>query len=133
MIKKLDHVAIAVFDLEKKRIEYERVLGLTCLGEETVEEQKVRVLFFDAGNLRIELMEPLSEDSPISLFLTKRGEGIHHLSYEVEDIHACIRQLRSENIRLIHEEPVSGSGGSLIVFAHPKSLTGVLTEFVQKK
>lgn len=133
MIKGIDHLAIVVGDLDKEIDKYRDILGLTFLGIEVVEEQKVRVALFDVGGLRIELIEPLSEDSPVSNFLNKRGGGIHHVAYEVDNLEDQVETLRQNRIRLLNPEPGKGVTGSRIVFVHPGDLSGVLTELVEKK
>lgn len=133
MIKGIDHLAIVVGDLDKEIDKYRDILGLTFLGIEVVEEQKVRVALFDVGGLRIELVEPQSEDSPVSNFLNKRGGGIHHVAYEVENLEDQVEILRQNRIRLLNPEPAEGVSGSRIVFVHPGDLSGVLTELVEKK
>lgn len=133
MIKKIDHIALVIGDLEKEIEKYRNVLGLTFRGIETIEEQKVRVALFDVGGIHIELMAPLSEDSPVSNFLKKRGGGIHHIAYEVDDLEDQIEVFRKNRIRLLNPEAGKGISGSRIVFAHPGDLSGVLLELVEKK
>ncbi len=132
MIKKIDHIAIAVQNLQEEIARYRDVLGLEFLGTEVVPEQKVTVAFFQVGDVRIELLEPLSPDSPISAFIEKKGGGLHHLSLEVDDIQACIRQLQEKEVRMIDREPRVGAHNARIAFAHPKSFSGVLYELQQK-
>jgi methylmalonyl-CoA/ethylmalonyl-CoA epimerase len=132
MIKKIDHIAIAVQNLQEEIARYRDVLGLEFLGTEVVPEQKVTVAFFQVGDVRIELLEPLSPDSPISAFIEKKGGGLHHLSLEVDDIQAAIRQLQEKDVRMIDREPRLGAHNARIAFAHPKSFSGVLYELQQK-
>ncbi len=132
MIKKIDHIAIAVQNLQEEIARYRDVLGLEFLGTEVVPEQKVTVAFFQVGDVRIELLEPLSPDSPISAFIEKKGGGLHHLSLEVDDIQATIRQLQEKEVRMIDREPRVGAHNARIAFAHPKSFSGVLYELQQK-
>ena len=132
MIRKIDHVAIAVSNLQEEIVRYRDVLGLEFLGTEVVEEQKVTVAFFQVGNVRIELLEPLSPDSPISAFIEKKGGGLHHLSLEVDDLEAAIARLKEKQVRMIDERPRTGAHGARIAFAHPKSFSGVLYELQQK-
>jgi methylmalonyl-CoA/ethylmalonyl-CoA epimerase len=101
------------------------------LGKEDVPEQKVRVAMLCIGESKIELLEPLSSDSPVAKFLEKNGQGIHHVAYEVGDIQAAIAKLVAEGARMIDEKPRNGAHGSLIAFVHPKSSHGVLTELCQ--
>jgi methylmalonyl-CoA/ethylmalonyl-CoA epimerase len=104
---------------------------MTFLGQEDVPEQKVRVAMLGVGESKIELLEPLSSDSPVAKFLEKNGQGVHHVAYEVEDISAAIAKLSSEGCRMIDEIPRQGAHGALIAFIHPKSSHGVLTELCQ--
>lgn len=132
MIKKIDHIAIAVHNLQEEIARYRDVLGLEFMGTEVVPEQKVTVAFFQVGDVRIELLEPLSPDSPISAFIEKKGPGLHHLSLEVDDIQSAIRQLQEKEVRMIDREPRLGAHNTRIAFAHPKSFSGVLYELQQK-
>jgi methylmalonyl-CoA/ethylmalonyl-CoA epimerase len=133
MLRKIDHLGIAVRSIAAARTFYEKVLGLPCEGEETVESQKVKIAFFAVGEVHIELLEPTSAESPIAKFLEKNGEGIHHVAYSTDDIAGQIRQARDNGGRLIHETPIEGAGGKLVAFLHPKSTHGVLTEFCSDK
>ncbi len=132
MIKKIDHIAIAVKNLEEEIARYRDVLGLEFLGTETVPEQKVTVAFFKVGEVFIELLEPLSADSPISAFIEKKGGGLHHLSLEVDDIQEAIRRMQEKNVQMLDREPRRGAHHARIAFAHPKSFSGVLYELKQK-
>jgi methylmalonyl-CoA/ethylmalonyl-CoA epimerase len=132
MIKKIDHIAIAVKNLQEEIARYRDVLGLEFLGTEVVAEQKVTTAFFKVGDVLIELLEPLSADSPISAFIEKRGGGLHHLSFEVDDIEEAMRRLKEKNVQLLDAEPRKGAHGSRIAFAHPRSFSGVLCELKQK-
>ncbi len=133
MLKKIDHLGIAVRSLEEGKKFYQDVLGLTCEGEEVVESQKVKTAFFALGQTHIELLEPTSDDSPIAKFLEKKGEGIHHVAYYTDDIKGQLGQAKENGSRLIHEEPIEGAGGKKVAFLHPKSTMGVLTEFCSKE
>lgn len=133
MLEKIDHLGIAVRSIGEAKTFYEKVLGLVCQGEETVESQKVKTAFFAVGEVHIELLEPTSEESPIAKFLEKNGEGIHHVAYKTDDIAGQINQARESGARLIHETPIGGAGGKLVAFLHPKSTHGVLTEFCATK
>jgi len=128
----VDHLGIAVYSLERARTLYREVLGLVCGGTEEIADQKVRVTWFQAGNLRIELLEPTAEDSPIARFLDKNGPGLHHVAYRVADLPATLAALKSAGVRLIDDAPRAGAHGMRIAFAHPKSTGGVLTEFCQQ-
>jgi len=128
MIKKIDHVAIAVRNLEEG-VKIWKDMGFE-VEYEKVEEQKVNVGIIHLGDARIEILEPLSEDSPISKFLEKRGEGLHHMAVEVDDIKETLNFLKDKGYRLIDEEPRIGAGGKKIAFVHPKS-SKVLLELVE--
>ncbi len=127
----LHHVAIAVPDLAVARELYEQTLGLASSAVETVEGQKVDVLMLRAGAQRIELLQPVSEDSPIAGFLAKRGAGIHHLAWLVDDVELALEQLGAAGVRLIDSTPRPGSHGTRIAFLHPKATGGVLMELVE--
>ena len=132
MIKKIDHIAIAVRNLKEEIVRYRDVLGLEFLGSEVVPEQKVTVAFFKVGDVHIELLEPLSPDSPVSAFIEKKGGGLHHLALEVDDIQSDIRQLQEKNVQMLDSEPRIGAHNARIAFVHPKSFSGVLYELQQK-
>jgi methylmalonyl-CoA/ethylmalonyl-CoA epimerase len=131
----LNHIGIAVRSLDAHRDFYERVLGATWEGTEEVPSQKVRVAFYRIGpaddGVRLELLEPTDDDSPVAKFIEKRGEGVHHLAYTVADIDARLRELREHGVRLIDETPRTGAHHTRIAFLHPKGSAGVLTELVQ--
>ena len=129
---KIDHLGIATRGIDEALKFWENALGLEQTHTEVVEEQKVRVAMLPLGETRIELLEPTSEDSPISKFLEKRGGGIHHIAVEVEDIKASLAKLKSQGMRLIDESPRIGAEGCLIAFVHPSSTSGVLLELIQK-
>lgn len=132
MIKKIDHIAIAVKNLKEEVARYRDVLGLEFLGTETVPEQKVTAAFFRVGDVFIELLEPMSADSPISAFIEKKGGGLHHISLEVDDIKADIKRLQEKSVQMLDREPRQGAHNARIAFAHPKSFSGVLFELKQK-
>jgi methylmalonyl-CoA/ethylmalonyl-CoA epimerase len=127
----IDHLGIAVRSIDEASRFYRDALGLECTGTEEVPDQKVRVAFFPIGDTRIELLEPTADDSPIAKFLDKRGPGLHHIAYRVADLPATLAALKSAGVRLIDETPRPGAHGMQIAFAHPKSTSGVLTEFCQ--
>lgn len=129
---KINHLGIATKGIEEALKFWEGALGLENVHTETVEDQKVRVAMLPLGESRIELLEPTSEDSPISKFLEKRGGGIHHIAVEVEDIEAALAKLKAEGARLIDETPRIGAEGCLVAFVHPSSANGVLLELVQE-
>ena len=131
MINKINHIAIAVRSLEEHIPFYRDVLRLEYRGTELVEDQKVRLAVFGVGEVQIELLEPTEPESPISAFIEKRGEGMHHISYQVDDIEKQIAELKQKQVRMIDETPRSGAHGSRIAFLHPKSSAKVLTELTQ--
>lgn len=133
MIKKIDHLGIAVRSLDESVKYYEEALGLKCEHREEVESQKVRTAFFNCGEVHIELLEPTADDSPIAKFLAKNGEGIHHVAFGTDNIAAQLSTAKSAGVQLIHETPIDGAGGKLVAFLHPKSTHGVLTEFCAPK
>ncbi|QZT32678.1 methylmalonyl-CoA epimerase [Caldalkalibacillus thermarum TA2.A1] len=129
--KKIAHIGIAVKSIEDSLPFYQQQLGLALEGIETVESEQVRVAFLKVGETRIELLESLSPDGPIATFIKNRGEGIHHLALEVDDIEARLKQLKENGVRLIHEQPKEGAHGAQIAFLHPKATGGVLLELCQ--
>jgi methylmalonyl-CoA/ethylmalonyl-CoA epimerase len=129
---KINHLGIATKGIEEALKFWEDALGLENVHTEIVEDQKVRVAMLPLGESRIELLEPTSEDSPISKFLEKRGGGIHHIAVEVEDIEAALAKLKRTGARLIDESPRIGAEGCLVAFVHPASSGGVLLELVQE-
>lgn len=133
MLKKISHVGVAVKDLNAAEAIYARLTGKPCEGREEVEQQHVRLAFFHVGDFSIELTQATAPDSPIAKFIEKHGEGIHHLSFEVEDIRAELARLKQAGFQLIDEEPRIGAGGCHIAFIHPKSTGGILVELSQKR
>ena len=127
-ISHIEHLGIAVHSIEESLPFYEGVLGLKCYSIEEVADQKVKTAFFQVGGTKIELLEPTSEDSPIAKFLEKKGQGIHHIAYCVDDVEASLRDAEAKGMRLIDEHPRKGAEGLDIAFLHPKSTEGVLTE-----
>lgn len=130
-VRGIDHIGIAVESIEKARAFYEKTLGLPFGGIEEVPDQGVRVAFFQAGETRIELLEPASPESAVGRFLQKRGPGIHHLAFRVDDLEERLASLRAEGIRLIDEKPRTGAHGTRIAFLHPKDTGGVLAELCE--
>lgn len=128
----IDHLGIAVHSLEEASRFYRDVLGLECQGTEEIPDQKVKVSFFQVGEVRIELLEPTADDSPIRKFLESRGPGFHHVAYRVADLPATLAELEAAGVQLIDEEPRDGAHGMKIAFAHPSSTGGVLIEFCQR-
>lgn len=133
MIKKVDHIGVAVKSLADTLPFYTNVLKLELLGIEEVESQKVKVAFLKAGETKLELLEPTAVDSSIARFIEKRGEGIHHVALGVESIEERIIEIKEKGIRMIDDEPRLGAGGAQIAFMHPKSASGVLFELCEKK
>lgn len=133
MVEKVDHIGIAVKSLDKALPFYTDVLKLPLLGIEKVESEGVRVAFLQVGQTNIELLEPLSAESPIAKFIEKRGEGINHIALGVESIQARLDEMKEQGIRLIQEQPKTGAHGKLVAFMHPKSTMGVLYELCEKK
>ncbi|MBT9581958.1 methylmalonyl-CoA epimerase [bacterium] len=131
MIRQLDHVAIAVPSLDEAVPFYRDVLGLPFMYFEEVADQKVKVACFDLGGMRLELLQPTSDDSPISKFMASRGGGLHHLAFRTEDVQSELDRVRQQGVRLIDETPRTGAGGMKIAFLHPKSTQGVLLELTQ--
>jgi len=128
---KINHLGIATKGIDEALKFWGDAFGLENVHTEVVEEQKVRVAMLPIGESRIELLEPTSDDSPISKFLEKRGGGIHHIAVEVEDINEVLNRLKEKGVRLIDENPRVGAEGCLIAFVHPSSTNGVLLELVQ--
>jgi methylmalonyl-CoA/ethylmalonyl-CoA epimerase len=128
---KIDHIGIATNGIDDAARFYLESLGLQIEHVEEVASQKVRVAMLPLGESRVELLEPTSDDSPISRFLAKRGPGIHHVAVRVEDIRASLAELKEKGARLIDEEPRTGAGGCLVAFIHPSSTGGVLLELVE--
>jgi methylmalonyl-CoA epimerase len=126
----IDHIGIAVKSLAAAKGIYEK-LGLSVSPEETVDQEKVRLVMVPVGESRLELLEPTSEDSTIAKFLAKRGEGLHHVCLRVPDLTAAVERLKKDGVRLVSEEIKLGAGGHRYVFVHPASAGGVLLELVQ--
>lgn len=129
---KIDHLGIAVRSLSDSLNFYRDALGLELSGTEEVLDQGVRVALLSAGESRIELLEPFSEDTPVGRFIARRGEGLHHICYEVDDLASKLVDLRSRGIRLLDGYPRRGAEGKLVAFLHPASAYGVLVELVEK-
>lgn len=128
---KVDHIGIATRQISEALSLWGETLGLEIDHQEEVKEQGVRVAMLPVGETRIELLEPLSPESPVGKFLEKRGPGIHHVALRVDDIRAALAQLKAKGARLIDENPRIGAGGCLVAFIHPSSTNGVLLELVQ--
>jgi len=130
---KLEHIGIAVESLLKSDELFAKLLGEKAYKQETVEREGVTTSFYSVGASKIELLEASREESPISKFIEKRGEGIHHLAFGVENIHKEIERLKKNGFQFISEEPKEGADNKLVVFLHPKSTNGVLIELCQEK
>lgn len=130
---KIEHIGIAVKSLETSDNLFERLLGKKKYKQESVAREGVTTSFYQVGDSKIELLEASNEESPIAKFLTKKGEGIHHIAFGVDDIYAEIERLKNEGFIFISEEPKDGADNKLVVFLHPKSTNGVLVELCQEK
>ncbi|MBX9852327.1 MAG: methylmalonyl-CoA epimerase [Cytophagaceae bacterium] len=128
---KVDHIAIAVKSISQSGSIFEKILNIAAYKEELLETEKVKTSFYKAGETKVELIEPTSADSPISKFLEKKGEGLHHIAFEVSDIKAEMERLKNEGFTLLNEEPKKGADNKLICFLHPKGTNGVLVELCQ--
>jgi methylmalonyl-CoA/ethylmalonyl-CoA epimerase len=129
---RVDHVGIAVRSLAERVPLYRDLLGVTLDREEEVPTERVRVAFLGDGETHVELLEPLDGEGPIAQFLAKRGEGVHHLCFAVDDIEAAVSRLRAEGVTLVGEAPRPGAGGCRVAFLHPKGTGGVLIELSEK-
>ena len=132
-MKKIEHIGIAVKDLKAANNLYSKLLNTTPYKTEKVDSENVNTSFFQIGESKIELLEGTSPDSPISKFIENRGEGVHHIAFEVDDIEKEIARLTKEGFQMIHEKPKDGADNKLIAFLHPKSSNGVLIELCQEK
>ncbi len=133
MFKKIDHLGIAVANLENSLNIFKNILGMECTGEEVVEEQNVKVAFLPVGESELELLESTSPDGNIAKFIEKKGEGIHHIAFEVDDLEAKLEELEKQGVRLIDKKLRYGAGGARIAFLHPKSTNGILVELCEHK
>ncbi|SDK87754.1 methylmalonyl-CoA epimerase [Natronincola ferrireducens] len=131
-VGKVDHIGIAVKNLDETLKFYEDILGLECIGTEVVEEQKVRVAFLPVGDTEVELLESTEEDGPIAKFIEKKGEGIQHIAFRVDNIEEAIESMKAKGVKMIDEKPRYGAGGAKIAFCHPKSTNGVLVELSER-
>ncbi len=131
-IRKIEHIGIAVIDMQEAIRFYEDVLGLKCYAIEEVADQRVRTAFFMVGEIKIELLESTDPEGPIGKFIEKRGEGIHHIAFATDDVQEALNEAGSKGVRLIDQNPRRGAEGLDIAFLHPKSTFGVLTELCQK-
>lgn len=131
-ILKIDHLGIAVNRIDEAKKLFQDILGLEYAGSETVSEQKVTTAFFPVGDSEVELLESTAPDGPIARYLEKRGEGIQHLAFRVENLEEALAELKEKGVRLIDEKPRQGAGGARIAFLHPKDTHGVLIELSER-
>ncbi|MDW5593342.1 methylmalonyl-CoA epimerase [Conexibacter stalactiti] len=131
MLGRIDHIGVAVEDLDAALALYEGALRMPVVHRETVTEQGVEAILLDVGEGHVELLKPLGPDTPVGKYLAKKGPGIHHVAYQVEDIEATLASLKASGLRLIDETPRIGIRGSKVAFVHPAATGGVLTEIVQ--
>ena len=129
----IEHIGIAVKNLEEAIAYYEKILGLKCYAIEEIKDQKVKTAFFKIGQTKIELLESTDPDGPIGKFIEKRGEGVHHIAFNVKNLPEKLKEVADKGIQLIDETPQKGAEGLDIAFLHPKSTFGVLTEFCERK
>ena len=128
----IDHLGIAVSSIAERTCFWADLLGLLLTGSETVPAQKVTTAFFPVGESEVELLESTTPDSPIAKYLEKRGEGIHHVAFRVENLDVALEELKAKGVRLIDEKPRKGAGGAMIAFIHPKETNGVLIEICER-
>lgn len=133
MVRKIDHIGIAVRDLKEAIKFYEEMLGLKVTEIEEVADQKVRVAFLPSGDSEVELLESTTADGPIARFIEKNGEGIQHIAFRVDNVEEKLADLKDKGVRLIDEKPRRGAGGAMIAFLHPKSTFGTLIEICERK
>ena len=133
MFRKIEHLGIAVESIEKSLAIYESLLGKSCYKTEIVESEFVKTAFIHVGDSKIELLEATHPDSPIAKFLVKKGQGFHHVAFDVDDIEAEISRLKKEGFELIHQSAKQGADNKMIAFLHPKSTEGLLVEICQEK
>jgi methylmalonyl-CoA/ethylmalonyl-CoA epimerase len=131
MYARIDHIGVAVTDLDEALVLYERDYEMTLVHREVVEEQGVEAVLLDVGENHVELLRPLADDTPVGKFLAKRGPGLHHVAYQVTDIDAELERLKAAGVTLIDETPRIGIRNSRVAFLHPRSSGGVLTEIVE--
>jgi methylmalonyl-CoA/ethylmalonyl-CoA epimerase len=131
-ISHIEHLGIAVKSLEQSIPYYEQILGLKCYAVEEVADQKVKTAFFKAGQTKIELLEPTGPESAVAKFIEKRGEGIHHIAFAVDNVQKSLDEIAEKGVQIIDKAPRKGAEGLEIAFLHPKSTLGVLTELCQE-
>ena len=132
-VTKLDHIGIAVKNIDEALAFYRDTLGLSSVGEEVIEEQKVKVAFLPLGDTELELLESTSPDGPVAKFIEKRGEGIQHVALRVENIEEALKELKEKGFRLIDQQPRYGAGNAKIAFLHPKATGGILLEISERE
>jgi methylmalonyl-CoA/ethylmalonyl-CoA epimerase len=132
-MQNIEHIGIAVKDFKTSIPLFEKLLNTTCYKTELVESEKVNTAFFKTGETKIELLESVDPDGVIAKFIEKKGEGIHHIAFEVKDIHAEMKRLQAEGFVLLNETPKNGADNKLVCFLHPKGTNGVLVELCQTK
>lgn len=132
-IKNIEHIGIAVKNLEESIKLYENIFGLKCYSVEEVKDQKARTAFFQVGETKIELLETTEPGGPIGKFIEKKGEGVHHIAFAVEDINQSLKEIETNGIQLVDKEARAGAENFNIAFLHPKSTNGVLIELCEKK
>ena len=131
-VLKIDHLGIAVNSIDEGKNFWSDILGLSFEGAETVEAQKVTTAFFPVGESEVELLESTAPDGPVAKYIAKRGQGIQHIAFRVENIEAALDELKEKGVRLIDEKPRQGAGGAKIAFLHPKATGGVLVELCER-
>lgn len=132
-MRKIEHIGIAVADLEKSNELFARLLGKSHFKTELVEGEVVETSFFQIGDTKVELLQATSPDSPIAKFIDRKSEGVHHIAFDVEDILAEVERLKAEGFEILNETPKLGADNKLVVFLHPRSTNGVLVELCQEK
>ena len=131
-MRKIEHIGIAVADLEKSNALFARLLGKEHFKTEIVDGEGVETSFFQIGETKVELLQATRPDSPISKFIERKSEGVHHIAFDVEDIHAEVERLKNEGFEILNETPKLGADNKLVVFLHPRSTNGVLVELCQE-
>lgn len=129
----IDHIGIAVSDLESAIKTYETLLNINCFKREIVESEKVETAFFKIGESKVELLGATGDDSVIATYISNKGQGLHHVAFEVDDIYSELNRLRSQGFTILNEKPKEGADNKLVAFIHPKDNTGVLVELCQSK
>lgn len=132
-MNKIEHIGIAVSDISSAKLTFEQLLGTSAYKEETVESEGVRTVFFKVGDVKIELLEATRDDSPIAKYIGKRGQGIHHIAFDVDSVDEKANKLRQDNFIVLNDAPKDGADNKIISFIHPKSANGVLVELCQEK